>query len=163
MTPLIAWLTEEHRDIEALLDAAGRGEPVDEAAFEALRARLLRHIAVEEKVLFPAARAARGAPLTWARHLRLEHAAISTLLVPTPDAELVGELRALLARHDAREEGPGGVYEECEAALGGGWPDVLARMKAFPPVKVARHFDGPGIERTARGALRRAGAADDEM
>jgi hypothetical protein len=159
MTQLIDWLTRDHREMEALLDRADGSGVLDLEAFEAFRARILRHIAIEEKVLFAEVRRLRdGVPLPRARKLRLEHAAVTSLLVPTPDLALVGELRGLLSAHDLVEEGPDGVYAECESALGEAWPEVLARAQAYPPVRVAAHVDYPGCVRTAREALRRAGA-----
>ena len=72
MTPLGAWLEADHRAIDALLDRASAGDgPLDREAYELFRARLLRHIAREEKVLLPAARRARGGvALPIARRLR---------------------------------------------------------------------------------------------
>lgn len=159
MKELSDWLVEDHREIEALLDraeAAG-GDGLDHEAFESFRAQLLRHIAIEEKILFAAAERARGAPLARRRRLKVEHAALTSLLVPTPDRALVREVRLLLEPHGELEEGAGGVYEECLATLGDSWPDVLARARAYPAVKVAAHFDGRGAVRTAEAALRKAG------
>ncbi len=157
MTGLRAWLEADHRAIDALLARASAGDgPLDQEAYELFRARLLRHIAREEKILLPAARRARGHPLPVAQRLRTEHAAITSLLVPTPDRALIGELRSLLEPHDLLEEGPGGVYRECEAAIGAGWPEVLAQIEAYPPVRVARHVDGAAAIRTAAEALARA-------
>jgi hypothetical protein len=156
MTVLTDWLVRDHREMEALLDRA-QGAALDPAAFESFRAQLLRHIAIEEKVLFPAVERARGGvPLERRRLLRLEHAAVTTLLVPSPDLALAGELRRLLESHDQLEEGPGGVYEECAEALGDGWRDVLDRARSYPAVKVAAHFDGRGTVRTAAAALEKA-------
>src|SRR6188508_872560 len=160
LTALFDWLVRDHQEIGLLLDRAEGGGPhagLDAAAFESFRARLLRHIAIEEKVLFPAVQEARGgAPLAHRRRLRVEHAALTSLLVPTPDLALVSELRRLLEPHDELEEGPGGVYEECMAALGERWRDVLDRARSYPAVKVAAHFDGRGTVRTAAAALERA-------
>jgi hypothetical protein len=159
-TPLVAWLEADHRAIDDLLARAAAGEgPLDREAYAAFRARLLRHIAIEEKVLLPAAQRARhGVALERALRLRTEHAAITSLLVPTPDRALVGELRALLVPHDLLEEGPGGVYAECAALIGEGWPEVLERAVAYPEVKAARHVDGARVVRTAGEALARARA-----
>jgi len=38
--------------------------------------------------------------------------------------------------------------------LGGELQAVLEQLKAYPPVKVAPHFDGPGTVRRAEDALR---------
>lgn len=123
--------------------------------FEEFRAGLLRHIAIEEKLLLPAARDARGGtPIERAHQMRVQHGAISSLLVPTPDQALCDELASLLAIHDALEEDEDGVYVECASLIG---PErgreLLEAARAFPKVRVAKHFDGAGICRTAAQAL----------
>jgi hypothetical protein len=162
VTPLATHLALDHRDMEVLLERASGGGPdgaIDLEAFEEFRARLLRHIAIEEKILFPAARRAGAGPALLERlqRLRVEHAAITTLLVPTPDAALIDELRRALGPHDTVEEAPGGVYQECEALIGDGCDALLGQVLAYPEVKVARHVDGPGSVRTLAEALARAG------
>jgi hypothetical protein len=161
MTALGTHLALDHRAMEELLDLAGGGDPggaIDGEAFERFRARLLRHIAIEEKLLFPAARRAGAGPALLERlqRLRVEHAAITTLLVPTPDAALIDELRRALGPHDTVEEAPGGVYQECEALIGDGSGALLQQVLAYPQVKVARHVDRPGSVRTLAEALARA-------
>lgn len=149
------YLLADHARLAGLLDAATRGRDFDPDAFARFRAGLLRHIAIEERVLFPAARRARGGePLSRAHALRVEHAALTSLLVPTPDVAICAEIATIITPHDAVEEGPGGVYEECEALLGdaesGG---LLATATAFPAVPTSAHFDGPTVHRTAVSAL----------
>jgi hypothetical protein len=148
-------LLADHERLSALLAAATSRPDFDRDAFAAFRAGLLRHIAIEEKVLFPAARRARGGePLSRAHDLRIEHAALTSLLVPSPDAALCAEIVSILHPHDTVEEGPDGVYVECEnlmteeesAAL-------LASARAFPVVPTSAHFDGPTAHRTAASAL----------
>lgn len=146
-------LTRDHERLHALLARARGGPAFDGEAFAAFRAGLLRHIGVEEKLLFPAARKRLGAPLAAARRLRVEHAALTSLLVPTPDHALCDEIEALLAAHDAREEGEGGVYAECEAAIGDASFELVERARAIAAPPLARHFDGHGTFRTAREAL----------
>lgn len=151
-----AYLREDHARLEALLDraAAVAGE-VERAAFDAFRAGLLRHIGIEEKVLLPAARDARGGdPLPAARRLRVDHGAIASLLVPTPTAAIVLELRSILEPHDRIEEEPGGVYDQCDALLAPRADELVARMRGYPAVKVAAYSDGPRVLRTAAEALR---------
>jgi hypothetical protein len=131
------------------------GAAFDAAAFEELRAGLLRHIGIEEKLLLPAARRARGGvPIERARELRIDHAALTSLMVPTPDAALCREVASLLSAHDDKEEGESGVYAECERLLSDDESAALAeRAGSFPAVPVMRHFDGPGTYRTAELAL----------
>lgn len=148
-------LVADHQRLHRLLATAHTGGHLDGDAFAAFRAGLLHHIALEEKLLLPAVRRARGGePLARARELRTEHAALTSLLVPTPDLALCAELEALLASHDAKEEGEDGVYAECEAALTPADSRTLAAAAAASPaVRVAPHFDGPGVYRTAALAL----------
>ena len=149
------YLIADHARLHALLARACECEPFDHEAFERFRAGLLRHIGIEEKLLFAAVRERGGGELLAAAHeLRLEHAALASLLVPTPDHALAREIAELLAVHDEREERSGGIYEQCERFL----PEALSaelrdRASAFAEVPAARHYDGPAAHRTAASAL----------
>ncbi len=115
-------------------------------------AGLLRHIAIEEKLVFPALREARGGALhpDWMR-LRIEHGAITSLLVPTPTPDLVSEIRSVLeptmrSRRDRRRS----TSDELPPGLA----LVIERVSAYPPVRVAPYRDGPRVLRPAADALR---------
>jgi hypothetical protein len=154
--PIGAFLAADHARLDGLL-ARAEAEPGSVAAepFAAFRAGLLRHIALEEKILFPAAHRARGgAPLPTFRRLRIDHGAIASLLVPAPTPALIAELRSILIPHDGIEEADGGLYDACDALLAAQAEQVLERMRAYPPVRVAPHRDGPRVVRTAAEALR---------
>jgi hypothetical protein len=153
MERITAYLTGDHERLHALLARARSGPSLDGEAFAAFRAGLLRHIGIEEKLLFSAVRRALGAPLPDARRLRVEHAALTSLLVPTPDLAVCADIEALLTTHDAREEGAGNVYAQCDAALGDASSALADRARAYKEVPVAPHFDGHGVVRTAREAL----------
>lgn len=154
-TCITEYLVADHARLHGLLTRARDAEDLDAAAFEAFRRGLLRHIGIEEKLLFPAVRRARGGePLPAARELRVDHAALTSLLVPTPDAALCDEILALLREHDAKEEGTEGVYAACERYLGPPQSAALVtEAAAYPEVRVMPHFDGPGTHRTAAAAL----------
>jgi hypothetical protein len=63
------------------------------------------------------------------------------------------EIRSILDGHDAREEGPDGIYEECERLLSPGESAALAtEAAAYPEVKAAPYRDGRA-PRTAADAL----------
>jgi hypothetical protein len=66
------YLAEDHARIDdALQRATSRPETIEPAAYAEFRAGLLRHIGMEEKILLPAARTARGGePLPIASKLR---------------------------------------------------------------------------------------------
>ena len=84
MERITEYLLADHRAIEDCL-ARSRAHGFALDAFTEMRKRLLRHIAVEEKVLFPAVRARDPGALPDARQIEIEHAALSSLLVPLPD------------------------------------------------------------------------------
>jgi len=153
--PITRYLTDDHDRLDALLRSAlARPGEVAREPFDAFRAGLLRHIGIEEKILLPAAREARGgAPLPLARRLRVDHGAITSLLVPTPTPAIAAELRSILEPHNLVEEEPGGLYEACDTLLAGRAAELVARMEAYPAVKVARYQDGPAVHRTAAAAL----------
>jgi hypothetical protein len=153
--PITQFLTADHDRLDDLLRRSlARPGEIDLPSFGSFRAGLLRHIALEEKILLPAARAARGGePLPLARRLRIDHGAITSLLVPTPSQEIAAEIASILEPHDVVEEEPGGLYEECDRLLAAEVGALLDRMRAYPEVKVARYQDGPNVHRTAAGAL----------
>lgn len=156
-----AFLAADHVRLRALL-AAATADPSRIALepYTAFRGGLLRHIAMEEKVLFRLTREQRdGDPLPVTRQLHADHAAIASLLVPPPTHALLATLRDLLDEHDVLEEGPDGLYAECERLLGPELAPVLALMHEIPPVRVAQHVDEPRIhEHIARMlAARRPG------
>jgi hypothetical protein len=151
-----ALLADDHERLDALLARAVRDPgAIDLDAYGEFRVRLLRHIAVEEKLLFPAIRAARGGRQhpDWVR-LRIDHGAITSLLVPPPTPELVAEIRTILEPHNVVEEGPGAVYAEADQLPPAEAAALVDRMRAYPPVKVAPYRDGPRVLHTAQDALR---------
>jgi hypothetical protein len=155
---LRAWLARDHAEIDALLRAAVDAEPFDAASFGEFRERLLRHIGIEERLLFPAAKRANADQLpTGASELRTDHAALTSLLVPTPDRALALEIAGLLARHNELEERPDGVYDRCLALLDEPAAEALLQGACERrPVPTTKYFDGPGTVRTAEQALQKA-------
>lgn len=147
-----AFMTADHARLDELLRRADHDdETIDRVAHAELREGLLRHIAMEEKVLLPFARSKRGGdPLPIARALRIDHGRIAKLLVPTPDRALCEELRAVLAKHNPLEEGPEGLYATCDALAGDRIEAeaVVTQLRAQPLVPVAKHYDGPLLGRT---------------
>jgi hypothetical protein len=156
--PITRYLAEDHARLDGLLArAVATAGGMDLDAFGAFRAGLLRHIGIEEKLLFPALREARGgAPHPhWVR-LRIDHGALTSLLVPPPTPELVAEIRSILVPHNALEEGPAAPYASADLLLPAEAEPLLERMHAYPPVRVAAYRDGPRVLRTAADALRQS-------
>jgi len=153
--PITELLVSDHRRMGALLTSAHKG---DREAYESLRARLLRHIALEEKIILPALRA-QGADVTaLATQLRLDHSAIAALLVPPPTPALLGQLEALLVLHDPLEEGPDGLYALADQRLPD-IPAIVARLEAYPAPPLAAHFSGPAAYAAIDRLMARARAA----
>ena len=152
------WLTADHRRLEACLaQALARRDAVDAVAYGEFRRGLLRHIAIEEKILLPAAHEAAGVPLEAAQRLRLDHGAIAALLVPSPTPAVIATLQAILDGHNAVEEGPSGVYAACDRLLGERARQLVERMASQPMPPASPHNDGPEVMPAVRRALERAG------
>jgi hypothetical protein len=156
---LCRFLAADHARLDALLQRAiASPGKIDHAAYAEFRAGLLKHISMEEKILLPSARRARGGePLPLAAELRLDHSALATLLVPTLTPAIISTLRTILTAHNATEEGPEGVYETCEQLVKTEADTLLAQLRAAPEVPVAQHVDGPRVIDAIRRALARAG------
>jgi hypothetical protein len=152
------YLAGDHERLDRLLErAVADPEHVDAAAYAQFRSGLLKHIAMEEKVLFPAAQKRRGEPLALAAKLRLDHGALVALLVPPPGKAIVAAIRSILERHNPIEEGDGGIYDQCDRLVETDADEILHRLQNYPEVKVLPHVDNPFVIEAARRALARAG------
>lgn len=153
------YLADDHDRLDdALRRATSLAETIEPSAYAEFRVGLLRHISMEEKILLPAARSARsGEALPMASKLRLDHGALTALLVPTPTPAIISAIRAILDRHNALEEEPGGVYEQCEQLAAAEADEILKRLETAPAVKALPHVDNPFVMEAARRALQRAG------
>lgn len=153
------YLADDHERLDGLLDRAmADPENIDREAYAAFRSGLLKHIGMEEKILLPAARRARGGePLPVAARLRLDHGALTALLVPSPTVAVVAAIRAILTAHNPIEEDPGGMYEQCEKLAGDETDQILRQLQEAPEVKVLPHVDSDFVMDAARRAVARAG------
>jgi hypothetical protein len=147
--PIETFLTEDHARIDTLLrDSERNDRTIDLGVYAEFRQALLRHIAMEEKILLPYAKAKQdGQPLPLAGALRRDHGGIAALLVPSPTPERCAELRVALAQHNPLEEGASGLYAICDALAGQEAEQVVERLKAQPRVPMAPHYDGPLVNK----------------
>jgi hypothetical protein len=141
--PIEQFMVADHVRLDGVLAAATANGRIDHERYAWFRHDLLRHIAMEEKVLLPDARERNGAPLELAAKLRADHGAIAKLLVRSPTIAIIDELRILLARHNALEEGPDGLYATCDRLAAADAPAIVARLRVQPKVPVAPFYDGP--------------------
>ncbi len=153
------YLGDDHRRLDVLLERAVADlKNIDAAAYAQFRAGLLKHIGMEEKILLPAAQKRRGGkPLEVAPRLRLDHGALTALLVPAPTAAVIAAICAILKVHNPIEEDPGGMYDQCEEVFGADVDEILHQLQNFPEVKVLPHVNTPLVIEAARRALARAG------
>lgn len=145
--PIHSFLSQDHARLDALLiRATSHPEVVDAASYADFRAGLLRHIAIEEKVLFAAARAHPDrVPKRVIDQLHADHAALASLLVPPPTHDLLATVRGILGEHNSLEEGPGGIYDLCEQLAGDDVAAQLARAHAILAVRASQHLDEPRV------------------
>jgi len=144
---------------EALLGRTfrARGE-IDPQAYAEFRVALLRRLAIEEQVLIPAAtRLQGGRELPTRARLRLDHVALTALLVPPPSLIIMTAIRAILAAHDAREVGPGGLYDICAGLADADADSLLTTLRAMPDPAAPRQARGRQVMQSIHRALSRAG------
>jgi hypothetical protein len=148
------YLTEDHERLDGLLAACLRHDrTVDAVAYAQFRAGLLRHIGIEEKILFPSIRVQRGKSALL-EQLHRDHAALAALLVPPPTATEVETIRAILAEHNPLEENDGGLYDIAEEIAGDALEAVLSAAQGAPDVTLAAHFDTPVTRRSIEQLLK---------
>ena len=154
---LYTHMAAEHAVLDELLGKAAAGSDIGGEAYQAFRERLLRHIRIEERILFAMAEQRRGAALPMAARLRLDHGALAALLMLPPADHALRAIRAVLDAHNPLEEAEGGVYEQCERLGASEINELLARIAATPRVPVSSLLDSPKVFGAARRALARAG------
>ncbi|HEY6956633.1 MAG TPA: hemerythrin domain-containing protein [Flavisolibacter sp.] len=153
------FFTNDHRRLEKLLTASTEMPgSVEMEHYNAFRSGLLKHIKMEEKVLFPAAQKANGGiPLPLAAKLRLDHAALTSLMVLTPGASLIKVLWHILEKHDLIEEEPGGMYDVCSSLTESQTAALLHQLSNMSEVPLHSFNDSPFAFDAARRSLARAG------
>jgi hypothetical protein len=153
------FFTKDHRRIELLLEKATEDvNNIDMDYYHSFRTGLLKHIKMEEKILFPAAQKANGGtPLTLAAKLRLDHGAITSLMVVPPDPGVIKVLRHVLEKHDILEEQPGGMYDMCESLTAGDTQNILDQLSKVTEVPVQQYNKADYALGATKRALERAG------
>jgi len=163
--PLYYFFTKDHRRIEDILDKAVEDiNNIQLDYYHQFRTGLLKHIKMEEKILFPAAQKANGgAPVPLAAKLRLDHGALTALMVVPPDPAMIKVLRHVLEKHDILEEEPGGMYEICEKLTGDETQTLLKQLEQVTEVPVHPHNEAAYALKAAKNALERAGFDFDAL
>lgn len=142
----------------ALRSATSSADRIQPEAYAQFRGALLRHIGMEEKILFPAIRnATAGNSLPGVDQLHLDHGALAALLVPTPTKSILDAIRTILQGHNKIEEGPDGIYRQFEKLPGADAASILRRLQAATAVALNPHVDNATAVESMRAAVRRAG------
>ena len=139
------FLTRDHERLDTLL----------EEDYGEFRRGLLRHISIEERVLFPELRRHRGVT-ELEKQLHRDHAALAALLVPPPTPVEIGHIRSILQIHNELEEKSGGLYEIIESLSGDELSALMQRVHAIPEVPVMPNVDSPIVRSSIETLLRDA-------
>ncbi len=144
-TGIEEFFTGDHRECDAawaaVESAVGKGDPAKaRALWEAFEARMRRHLAMEEEVLFPAIEAATGmrgqGPVSM---MRREHEQMRLLLTEMTRRAASGDFQGVLdqgdtllmviQQHNAKEEGV--LYPLAGSVLRQEWPALAERLRAY--------------------------------
>lgn len=153
------FLAKDHKRLDELLaQAIENPDEIDQEMYHKFRIGLLKHIKMEEKILFPTAtRANNSVPLPMAAKLKLDHGALAALTVLPPSREVVNALTYILIQHDELEEKEGGMYDLCERLTENETDEILAQLKATTEVPVNPFNGSENALQAAKNALSRAG------
>lgn len=150
---LHAFLAADHERLDVLLAACLRTG--DAEAYDAFRRGLLRHISIEERVLFPLLRTHRGlTPIE--QQLHRDHAALAALLVPPPTGVELQQIASILESHNPLEENLGGVYDIIEKLAGDELAALMERVHAIPAVRVMPNVDSAVVRSSIERLVREA-------
>ena len=163
--PLYNFFTNDHRRIESLFEKAVENpNDVQTDLYHQFRTGLLKHIKMEEKVLFPAAQKANDdVPLSLQAKLRLDHGALTALMVVPPTPDVIKVIRYVMEKHDILEEEEGGMYDVCEKLTESETQNLLEQLENTTEVPVHPHNKADNALKAAKNALDRAGYNFDEI
>lgn len=163
--PLYQFFTEDHHRIDKLLNKAiEKSGEINMDYYLQFRIKLLTHIKMEEKTLFPAAKSVDNNVMKEIiPRFRLDHGALTALMVPPPTMSLIKAIRYILEKHDLAEEKPGGLYDVCEALTQGQTQVILNQLALTEDVPVHPPNAAPIALESAKRALERAGYNYDEI
>ena len=163
--PLYQFFENDHRQIDVFLNKSlEQPNQIEMDSYHQFRTRLLRHIKMEEKILFPAAKKINPEVIKEViSQYRLEHGAITALMVPPPTVSLIKVIKYILEKHNLAEEEPGGLYDICEGVTKEQSHKLLDELMATKEVPVHPPNPAPIAIEAAKRALARAGYDFDEI
>jgi len=156
---LYHFFEQDHSRLDDLLAKATANSPqVDEALYHEFRTGLLKHIKLEEKIIFKAAQQANGGEaLPLQAKLRLDHGALTSFMVVPPTPEVIKIIVELLKEHNRLEEEPGGMYDQCEQLTNLQVDELFMQIEAMEDVPVHPYNTADYALEAAKRSLTRAG------
>ncbi len=156
---LYQYMADDHERLDSLFQRAiAMPGVIDAESYHEFRKGLLRHIAMEEKIVLPAiARWQGGKKAAIGERLRLDHGALVALLAPPPTPSIMLTIRSILDLHNELEEREGGLYELLEDMAGPEMEQILAQLKSAPPIAVLPNNDKAEVLDAAKKVVTRAG------
>ncbi|HMZ46357.1 MAG TPA: hypothetical protein PLU36_06095 [Chitinophagaceae bacterium] len=163
--PLHDFFTKDHHRLEGyLVNVIEADNEINVEYYHLFRKGLLRHIKMEEKILFPAAaKVNKELVQKIIPQFRLEHGALTALLVPPPTKAIINAIQFVLNKHDFEEEKDGGLYDICEALTIAQTNTLLQQLIATEEVPLHPPNPAPIALESAIRALQRAGYVYDEI
>lgn len=159
------YFEKDHQRLDDLFEQATSNiNAIDLDLYQEFRTGLLTHIKMEEKILFKMAQIEnRNQPLPLASQLRLEHGALTTLMVCFPSPEVIFVIRYLLEKHNFIEEKNNGMYDQCSEIIKNKHEELFAQLDTTTPVPIHPINTHPKALMAAKKALKRAGYDFDEI
>ena len=151
------YLSDDHRRLEEIFNNILQPDgSLNHSAYGEFRKGILRHIAIEEKILVGRL-SKRGTPSGYEERLRLDHGAITALLVPDPNPTVLKTIKEILKGHNVIEEKDGGFYDWCDKTLGDEAEIILKEMKDMPPPSLLPNLPYEQVLDSLKRVLKRAG------
>lgn len=151
------YLTQVHRELDALLEKSLSVQGVDKENYDAFRSGLLQHIGVEEHIVLPLVEERSPQRFFALKQIRLEHKAIGVLLALQPNGEIITVLRNLMQKHDFLEETDNTLYDILDECSKDDQPELLERMQAYPGLPLSEIVKAAPTLDDAKRAIYHAG------
>lgn len=155
--PIYNYLHKDHiilgDFLEKIIDKSGN---IERSYYEKFREGILKHIGIEEKILIKSLEKKGKVPAEILK-LKLDHSAISALLVPEPTKGIINTIKEILRDHNLLEEMDGGFYDECDKWLKEEVEAIIEKIKNYPPFKLMPNIPEKEVLKTTKRIVEGAG------
>jgi len=153
------YFTNDHRKLDELFKRAVKESGnYDIESYGKFRGGLLKHIKMEETILFPLLiRLKTDSLLPLLAQLRLDHGALTTLMVPPPSEAVIKAVTFILTKHNILEEELDGMYDACDALNEDSILEIKEKIEKTTEVPLLPFNSEPYVYGAVERALKRAG------